>query len=195
MDALNKKVYNIDKFHVIECYAASRFTIGQIRLVLSSLSTKDFRYRTLLILVECLPSVGVQDAIHIINTVCECESRYQIRLKTLKLLVNYNKLEEDLKEIVLKAITKSLSGNMQLLFELAVPVVNKSTNQTLTDTPPSTETHPLSAKERRMEYIKPRRSYTIHNRIFPLKIETIEIEQSPSTISTNSKIHSKCSIL
>lgn len=196
MDALNNKFYNIDKFHIIECYAATHFTIGQIRLILSSLSTRDFRYRALLVLIEYLPTVDVQDAIHIVNTVCECESQYEIRLRTVKLLLDSCKLDEELKETLLYEVTRSVDGNINFVFDLAVSGVEASRKESLTDSSRSTGTSVgLGAEERHVQFLQARQNYLINNRIYPMGIDSSQIEQSPSCSSTNSKFHSKCIIL
>ena len=196
MDALNKRIYNIDKYHIIECYAATHFSIGQIRLVLSSLSTRDFRYRALFVLIEYLPTVDVQDAIHIVNTVCECESQYEVRLKTVKLLLDSCKLDEESKETVLHEISRSVSGNMNIVFDLAISGVEASRNQTLTNSSRSTSTSVgLGAEERRVQFLQARQNYLINNRIHPMSIDSSQIEESPSYSSTNSKFHSICNIL
>ena len=196
MDALNKKIYNIDKFHIIECYAATHFTIGQTRLVLSSLSTRDFRYKALLVLVEYLPTVDVQDVIHIVNTVCECESQYEIRLKTIKLLLDSCKLDEELKETVLHELTRSVSGNINALLALAVSGFEASRDQTLTNSSLSIGTRiELGAEDTRIQFLQARHNYLINNRIHPMIIDSSQIEAFASCSSTNSKFHSKCNIL
>ena len=196
MDALNMKIYNIDKFDIIECYTATRFTIGQIRLLLSSLSTTYFRYRALLALVEYMPTVREHEAVHIVTSISECESQCEIRIKALKLLVEYNKIQDN--EVignVYKVITRdSLPENLSMILPLTstnLSTEENSTNTMFAEIEPNSPTNAqLTAEQKRADFLRAHRKYIIYNKIHPLLIE-----DCASSVSLRSNMTSKCCFL
>ena len=198
MDALNMKIYNIDKFAIIECYTATRFSVGQIRLLLSSLSTTEFRYRALLALVEYMPVVSEHDAVHIVNTISECESQSEIRIKALTLLVRYDKLQErgEIGSVYRVVTRKSISENTSMMLQLAVQKnsfeEDYSINSTINEIESNCRTLHQPATANRAEFFRANRRYMMPNQIHPIYSEKFGIEE---VSSSHSNLPSKCCIL
>ena len=204
MDALNSKRYNVDKFAIIECYCATRFTIGQIRLLFASLSTSIFRYRALLVLIEYMPELDEQNALHIVNAVSECESHREIRLRTLKRLIESNKLPdpgliESVYQIIGLSDIDSTHRDVKEI-DLAIQVV--SDNQTLEslELSYSQNTKQLpnasSNKDSRKQRFQDQRKYMLNNRIYPLTMPSrFEIEECDSASTLDAKVAPKCCFL
>ena len=199
MDALNMKICNIDKFDIIECYTATRFTVGQLRLLLSSLSTTEFRYRALVALVEYMPTVKEQDAVHIVNAISECESQCEIRMKTLSLLVKCKKLEDngDIGNVYKVITRKSLPENICMILQLTGQKNSTEEtdyiSETMDEIVPSYLTNARSSlTTMQKDFLCPDRKFGTCNKIHPMyTTDTMEIEDCPSS---SSNITPKCCI-